>query len=219
MAKHRKKNRAIWIWLGLILLVVGLAAFLLLRGSDKQDVSAPPKVSVSVIPTTTAPMTTTAPTTTVEPAPTTQVPVTTTAPPPSTTTRPPAPAPTTIVPPPPPVDNSYAAQVINITNRYRAQAGCGPVVRNQSLMDQSQYHSYQQAANDRMYHSDGPEGFNTWGENVAYGYDTPEEVMTAWMNSPPHRKNILNCAYTQIGVGYVPTQTNNSPYWTQQFGA
>lgn len=87
-------------------------------------------------------------------------------------------------------------------------------------MDQALYHTYQQAAKDNMEHSPaGPTGFQTWGENVAHGYETPDLVMTAWMNSPHHKENILNCTYTQIGVGYVPTETNNGPYWTQQFGA
>ena len=55
--------------------------------------------------------------------------------------------------------------------------------------------------------------FKTAGENIAYGYSTPEAVVNSWMNSEGHRKNILNPNYTQIGVGYVAS----GHYWTQMF--
>lgn len=40
------------------------------------------------------------------------------------------------------------------------------------------------------------------GENLAYGYNTPAELMTAWMKSPEHRSNILSKNFTCIGVGF-----------------
>lgn len=51
------------------------------------------------------------------------------------------------------------------------------------------------------------------GENIAMGQRTPSEVVSAWMNSPGHRANILNASFTKIGVGYVSTGN----YWTQMF--
>jgi hypothetical protein len=49
------------------------------------------------------------------------------------------------------------------------------------------------------------------GENLARFYNTdeiytPEEIVTGWMNSPEHRKNILNPNYTFLGVGVVQYQ-------------
>ena len=38
------------------------------------------------------------------------------------------------------------------------------------------------------------------GENIAMGQRTPAEVMSAWMNSPGHKANILHSGYTKIGV-------------------
>ena len=55
--------------------------------------------------------------------------------------------------------------------------------------------------------------YRTAGENIAYGYATPQAVMNGWMNSSGHRANILNASYTRIGVGYVPS----GHYWTQLF--
>ena len=41
------------------------------------------------------------------------------------------------------------------------------------------------------------------GENLAYGYKTPETLVAAWMNSEGHRKNILDPDFTYAGIGYV----------------
>jgi uncharacterized protein YkwD len=53
-------------------------------------------------------------------------------------------------------------------------------------------------------------------ENIAYGQATPAAVMTAWMNSPGHRANILDCTLTTLGVGV--TNGTGGPWWTQDFG-
>ncbi len=47
----------------------------------------------------------------------------------------------------------------------------------------------------------------TCGENIAYGGEnlgTPKAMVKAWMNSPPHRANILNPAFKDVGVGFMP---------------
>lgn len=57
------------------------------------------------------------------------------------------------------------------------------------------------------------------GENIAVGYSTPTAVMNAWMNSEGHRRNILNCNYLDIGVGYYySADSEYTHYWTQLFG-
>ena len=40
------------------------------------------------------------------------------------------------------------------------------------------------------------------GENLAYGFTTSEQVITAWMNSPEHRDNVLG-TYSEVGFGFV----------------
>ena len=55
----------------------------------------------------------------------------------------------------------------------------------------------------------------TAGENIAYGYRTPAEVMEGWMNSEGHRANILNGNFDGIGVGCY--EENGVLYWTQFF--
>ncbi len=55
----------------------------------------------------------------------------------------------------------------------------------------------------------------TVGENVAYGYDTAEKVVNAWLNSPGHRE-IMEGNYTHTGFG-VMTCDKGRLYYTQLF--
>ena len=41
--------------------------------------------------------------------------------------------------------------------------------------------------------------------------------MTAWMNSPGHRANILNGTFTQIGIG-LAYAADGTPYWSMELG-
>lgn len=127
---------------------------------------------------------------------------------------------------PAPTASGPAAEVVALVNEERAKVGCSALTVNAKLTAAAVNHSQDMAAHANMSHtgSDGSDpgqritasGFSwmTYGENVAYGYSTPEQVMTGWMNSPGHRENILNCAFKEIGVGLA--QPNS--YWTQDFG-
>ncbi|MFI9365788.1 CAP domain-containing protein [Kitasatospora sp. NPDC053057] len=124
---------------------------------------------------------------------------------------------------------SYAQQVVDLVNVERAKAGCGPVSAEPRLASAAQSHSDDMADRNYFDHA-SPEGYHadhrieatgyrwsTWGENIARGQKDPAAVMDAWMNSPGHRANILNCSFTQLGVG-VRTGANG-PWWTQVFAA
>ena len=115
--------------------------------------------------------------------------------------------------------------VVNLVNQEREEAGCSPVAVDDRLATAAQDHSQDQADMRKMTHtgSDGSSAgeratragylWSRIGENVASGTTSPQRVMTMWMNSSAHRANILNCAFTHIGVGRV------EGYWTQDFGA
>ena len=61
--------------------------------------------------------------------------------------------------------------------------------------------------------------YTTFGENIAAGYPSPQEVVEGWMNSEGHRNNILNAAYTQIGVGcFEKADSEYRMHWVQLFG-
>ncbi|MPY55765.1 CAP domain-containing protein [Streptomyces spongiae] len=116
-------------------------------------------------------------------------------------------------------------RIVELVNAERKKAGCSPVTPDATLTKAAQAHSEDMAAHRNMSHtgSDGSSPgdritragytWRTYGENVAYGYTTPEQVMAGWMSSPGHKANILNCAFKEIGVGRA--QPGN--YWTQDF--
>ena len=121
-----------------------------------------------------------------------------------------------------------AAQVLSLTNAERADAGCKPLRANAKLTAAAQAHSSDMAAKDYFSHNskngDSPftrmkeagYSFSAAAENIAMGQPTAKAVMKAWMNSPGHKANILNCTYTELGVGYATR--SGTPYWTQDFG-
>jgi uncharacterized protein YkwD len=188
---------------------------------------APPTLapnSASSTPATDAP-TTAAPTTA---APTTAAPTTaapTTAAP--TTAAPTTAAPATAPPPTaPPSGGSAEQQVLGLVNSERANAGCGPVSLNGQLNAAALGHSQDMSANGYFSHT-GLNGSQPWdravaagysyrsiGENIAQGYGSASAVMQGWMNSSGHRANILNCSFTEMGLGL----TGQDSYWTQLFG-
>lgn len=115
-------------------------------------------------------------------------------------------------------------------NAERARVGAAPLTLCATLGTAAQAHSADQAAARTMTHtgSDGStlgtraeragyRGWNGLGENVAYGYTSVEAVMSGWMASPGHKANLLNTAYTHVGVGRA-SASNGVDYWTQDFG-
>lgn len=116
------------------------------------------------------------------------------------------------------------SEVTELTNRVRTKYNLRPLRPSCQLYQAAQNHTLNMVEMRRMSHtgSDGSEvehrvqrvGYRHSGvaENVAVGQNSSSQVVRDWMNSPGHRRNILNPRYTEIGVGY----SNN--YWTQVFG-
>ena len=119
----------------------------------------------------------------------------------------------------------YEAEVIRLVNDIRKQNGLSPLTANWELSRVARYKSQDMLDNRYFAHNSPTYGtpvemmrafglsFRTAGENIAYGYATPQKVVDGWMNSSGHRANILNASYKQIGVGYVA----KGNYWTQMF--
>lgn len=123
--------------------------------------------------------------------------------------------------------SGFSARIVQLVNSERSKVGCSPLVVNAKLAKAAQDHSKDMAAHRNMSHtgSDGSSpgdriqragySWSTYGENVAYGYTTPESVMAGWMASPGHKRNILDCSFKEIGVGLAQPGS----YWTQDFAA
>lgn len=140
--------------------------------------------------------------------------------------KPVVPKPAPAKPSPTPGLSGPAAQVVTLTNAQRVKAGCKPLKVDPRLNLSAQRHTADMANRNYFEHED-PEGHDfadrekaagfvgdSGGENIAMGQTSAAEVMNDWMNSPGHRRNILDCSFTLIGVGYVA----NGHYWTQNFG-
>ena len=53
------------------------------------------------------------------------------------------------------------------------------------------------------------------GENIAAGYNSVDDVINAWMNSPGHRDNILNPRYKFFSISSY--NHNGMIYWDMLF--
>jgi uncharacterized protein YkwD len=132
-------------------------------------------------------------------------------------------------------------------NEERAKVGLKPLAFSKELADCARAHSNDM--HDRGFFSHiNPDG---WGptqrgiegragycvfeqivpclyygvaENIAMGCANATEVINLWMNSPAHKDNILNSAYTHMGVGVCSSNFPNPDckppfhHWTLNFG-
>jgi uncharacterized protein YkwD len=116
--------------------------------------------------------------------------------------------------------------ILTAVNTERRKAGCAALTSDSRLLKAAQGHASDMSANNYFSHTGrngssfvdriraaGITSFRTGAENIAKGQRTSAQVMTAWMNSAGHRRNILNCAFTKIGIGFE----SRGNYWVQDF--
>jgi len=102
-------------------------------------------------------------------------------------------------------------QLLEYTNLEREANGLAPLNLNPELTKAAQMKANDMFANDYWAHV-SPSGITPWvwirkagynylyaGENLARGFYSSSDVITAWMNSPEHRANMLSPNYTDIG--------------------
>lgn len=105
-----------------------------------------------------------------------------------------------------------ADMVIKLTNKAREKAGVAVLVKNELLEEAAERKARDMVENDYFAHV-SPAGKSPWnwiqdagydyrfaGENLAINFTDAEKEQEAWMDSPSHRKNILNPDYKEIGV-------------------
>lgn len=160
------------------------------------------------------------------------------APAPEDTTPTPGPTPT---PTPEPSADGFAGDVLRLTNEARSVARtCGdtaypavpPVTGDGRLDAAADAHAVDMGTQDYFSHTslDGRTpgdritaagyAWRTYGENIAAGYGSPGAVVQGWLASAGHCRNLMNPAFTQLGVGHadVPGSTYDD-YWVQNFAA
>lgn len=120
--------------------------------------------------------------------------------------------------------------VIAAVNDARARTGLSALRPDARLERAAQFLACDNARHARLSHQStdgrsmadriGDAGYD-WravAENVALGQTGAAEVVGDWMASPPHRKNILNRAVTDAGVG-IALQADGQIHWVLDFGA
>ncbi len=106
-----------------------------------------------------------------------------------------------------------APNVVKQTNDVRSKNGLGRLNIDPLLMRAAQAKADDMAARGYFAHQT-PDGRMPWdwiaavgyqfaaaAENLAVGYPTDVDLISAWMESEGHRHNLLNQKYTDIGIG------------------
>ena len=122
-------------------------------------------------------------------------------------------------------NTTFEADVIRLVNAERAKYGLAALTQDDGAQNvahvrakeivQSFSHTRPDGRSCFTAASDLGVTYRSAGENIAYGYATPAQVVNGWMNSESHRKNILSASYTKIGVGIY--SANGVLYWSQFF--
>lgn len=102
--------------------------------------------------------------------------------------------------------------VVLLVNESRLDSNLKPLLINPDLSQIAQDKAQDMVSHHYFAHT-SPEGLTPWfwfgqnnysykyaGENLAINYDNAEEEHQAWMESPTHKKNILNPNFTEIGI-------------------
>lgn len=125
-------------------------------------------------------------------------------------------------------NNAFANEVLTLVNAERQKIGLAPLQYSLTLETVATIRTNDNLTQGYISHDrTGGRKFSTAfsdlgisytyvGENLAEGYQTPEDVVNAWMNSPTHRDNILNGRFTKLGVACADDGTG-WVYWTQIF--
>jgi len=105
----------------------------------------------------------------------------------------------------------------------RNSNGLGPLSADSGLEKAAAIQAQNMARADTMNHTTDGGAFaermksvETNGgaaENIAYGAFGTDELFRRWMDSPPHRRNILNPAFTRYGLASAPDKTGKRRYW------
>lgn len=130
---------------------------------------------------------------------------------------------------PEPVDSQLVTALIEAHNRERAKADLPPLKANALLETAARGHAKDMAEHETMTHDGSDEStpaqrvarakyhYQRVGENVAAGQRTVAEVMDSWMNSPPHKKNILG-DFAEAGAARA-ADDNGTWYWCVDYGS
>jgi hypothetical protein len=107
--------------------------------------------------------------------------------------------------------NIPTQQLLILTNQQR-QINNLPALTDSQELDQAASNKAADMLSKDYWAHNAPDGTTPWvfikaagynyvyaGENLARGFNSASDVVTAWMNSPEHRQNILSPNYQNVG--------------------
>ncbi|WP_229799512.1 CAP domain-containing protein, partial [Couchioplanes azureus] len=108
--------------------------------------------------------------------------------------------------------STLQTQVVSLSNQARVKAGCKALPVNAALLWAARGHSKYMATTGRFSHTGARNstfvararaaGYTApRSENIAWGYRSAREVVNGWLNSPGHRRNLLDCGAKTFAVG------------------
>ncbi|MFT8871463.1 MAG: CAP domain-containing protein [Sporolactobacillus sp.] len=120
-------------------------------------------------------------------------------------------------------DSGADQEIYAISNVFRLMYGRQPLAWSEAAHAMAYQHSKEM--HDRHYFSHDSKwsgdfknrleqakiAYQVAGENIAAHYPDAPAVCLGWLNSPEHRENLLNTAFTELGVGTYLL------YYTQDF--
>jgi uncharacterized protein YkwD len=133
-------------------------------------------------------------------------------------------------------NSSVRERVFELVNRARAKPRrCGherfaattPLASSSILNEAAREHALDMARNDYFEHTglDGSEpkerlarlGYRSrlTGENIAYGPESAEEVVSGWLASPGHCANIMEPRFREMGIAFAVEPVRGAIYWVQ----
>lgn len=220
------KCKVEWIWDGLKGYVTIIGGILKPSASPTAAPTLQPTTAPTVNPTTQPTAAPSAvPTTTPTTDPTTQPTAIPTVAPTTAPTAQPTAAPTAT---PDNTERALEQQVLELVNQERTANGLSKLTWAEDLAVIARAHCSDMIERNFFSHTN-PDGqspfdrlknngisYRAAAENIAYGQQTAEAVMNAWMNSEGHRANILSSSVREIGIGAVKN-SKGTVYWTQLF--
>ena len=102
-----------------------------------------------------------------------------------------------------------AWRLFKATNTSRSRFDVPKLRLNRDLSVVARRHSMAMARQGELFHTDDVDVYlhgiqwRTWGENVGFTSRDVESMQEAFMESAPHRSNILNRAFRQVAIGSV----------------
>lgn len=116
-------------------------------------------------------------------------------------------------------------ETMDLINKYRVSKGLNTLGTINYLSLKAEEHTNYMMVNNAVSHDNFAVrlkdivrtlGVIKVSENIAYNYNTPQEALDAWLNSPEHKKNIM-ADYTNFGISVRQHPINIRKYYTNIF--